>query len=133
MPLVLVVDDEEMVRSALRQLLERYGFDVVEAQDGEEGLNLFRASNPDLVICDLIMPRTDGITTIMNIRRLAPAAKIIAISGGGRSHALELLDVAGQMGADHVLGKPFTRDQLLAAITQCLPGYTINGAPPGPR
>lgn len=133
MPVVLVIDDEEMVRSALRQLLERHGFDVVEAPDGDEGLRLFRASNADLVICDLIMPRSDGITTIMNIRRIASKVKIIAISGGGRSHALELLDVAGQMGANIVLGKPFTRDQLLSAIAQCLPGYTVGRTPAGAR
>jgi CheY-like chemotaxis protein len=71
------------------------------------------------------MPRADGIGTIMHIRRSMPAMKIIAISGGGRSHAMELLKVAEQMGADHVLGKPFTRDQLLAVVSSCLPNYPI--------
>jgi hypothetical protein len=51
--------------------------------------------------------------------------KIIAISGGGRSHAMELLKVAEQMGADHVLGKPFTRDQLLSVVAACLPAHPI--------
>ena len=133
MPVVLVIDDEELVRLMLRQLLERHGLDVIEAQDGEEGLRLFRSRPVDLVICDLIMPRADGIGTIMNIRRVAPKAKIIAISVGGRSHALELLKVAEQMGADHVLGKPFTRDQLLTVVTQCLPGYSPGNAAPGSR
>ncbi|MGQ9368389.1 response regulator [Azospirillum sp. ST 5-10] len=118
----LVIDDEEMVRLVLRQFLEKCGITVIEAQDGEEGLRLFRANHVDVVICDLIMPRADGIATIMDIRRIAPAVKIIAISGGGRSHALELLKVAGQMGADHVLGKPFSRSQILDVVAQCLPG-----------
>lgn len=132
MPLALVIDDEEMVRKALRQLLERHGLDVIEAQDGEEGLRLFRSRPADVVICDLIMPRVDGISTIASIRRFAPDAKIIAISGGGRSHAMELLDVAAQMGADHVLNKPFTKDQLLTLIAQCLPDHTA-GKSAAPR
>lgn len=98
---------------------------VIEAEDGEEGLRMLRANAVDLVICDLIMPRADGIGTILNIRRSMPAMKIIAISGGGRSHAMELLKVAEQMGADHVLGKPFTRDQLLTVVSACLPGHPI--------
>jgi CheY-like chemotaxis protein len=125
MPTVLVIDDEDMVRLVLRQFLERQSMAVIEAEDGEEGLRLLRANAVDLVICDLIMPRADGIGTIMHIRRSMPAMKIIAISGGGRSHAMELLKVAEQMGADHVLGKPFTRDQLLAVVSRCLPGHPI--------
>lgn len=125
MPTVLVIDDEDMVRLVLRQFLERQGMEVVEAQDGDEGLRLFRAHRIDLVICDLIMPRADGIGTIMHIRRIAPKMKIIAISGGGRSHAMELLKVAEEMGADHALGKPFTRDQLTTAVAACLPNPTL--------
>lgn len=125
MPTVLVIDDEDMVRLVLRQFLERQSMTVIEAEDGEEGLRQLRANAVDLVICDLIMPRADGIGTIMHIRRSMPAMKIIAISGGGRSHAMELLKVAGQMGADHVLGKPFTWDQLLAMVASCLPSHPV--------
>lgn len=120
MPSALIIDDENMVRLALRQMLERQGFDVREAQDGEEGLRLFTSGPAELVVCDLIMPRSDGISTIMNIRKISSRVKIIAISGGGRSHAMELLNVAEQMGADSILEKPFTRIQLLDAVAQCL-------------
>lgn len=125
MPTALVIDDEDMVRLVVRQFLERQSMTVIEAQDGEEGLRQLRANAVDLVICDLIMPRADGIGTIMQIRRSMPGMKIVAISGGGRSHAMELLKVAEQMGADHVLGKPFTRDQLLAVVARCLPNHSI--------
>ncbi|WP_084536662.1 response regulator [Azospirillum halopraeferens] len=120
MAVVLVVDDEELVRTVLRQFLEKCKFSVLEARDGEEALALIKSQRVDIVICDLIMPRLDGIATIMSIRRVAPAMKIIAISGGGRSQALELLKVAGHMGADHVLGKPFTKDQILGLVARCL-------------
>lgn len=120
MPSALIIDDESMVRLALHQMLERQGFDILEAPDGEEGLRVFAARPTELVVCDLIMPRSDGISTIMNIRKISPRVKIIAISGGGRSHALELLTVAEHMGADHILEKPFTRVQLLDAVAQCL-------------
>ncbi|PWC37403.1 response regulator [Azospirillum sp. TSO35-2] len=133
MPTVLVIDDEDMVRLVLRQFLERLGMEVVEAQDGEEGLRLFRAHRIDLVICDLIMPRADGIGTIMHIRQIAPKMKIIAISGGGRSHAMELLKVAEEMGADHALAKPFTRDQMTAAVAACLPNRPNTAPGPRPR
>lgn len=129
MPTVLVIDDEDMVRLVLRQFLERQGLEVIEAQDGDEGLRALRANAVDLVICDLIMPRADGIGTIMHIRRSMPAMKIIAISGGGRSHAMELLKVAEQMGADHTLGKPFTRDQLRALVGVCLPDHPTSRPP----
>ncbi len=118
MTTVLVIDDEDMVRATLRQLLERRGFEVVEAQDGEEGQRLFRSRRADVVICDIIMPRSEGIGTIMGIRRMAPDVPIIAMSGGGRAHALELLQVAEQFGADHVLEKPFRMAQLLDLVQQ---------------
>jgi len=120
MATVLIIDDEAMVRSLLRQVLRREGLDVIEARDGVEGLEMFRSRPSDVVICDLIMPRADGIETIAGIRRLAPTVKIIAISGGGRKHAVEILKVASDMGADHVLGKPFNIDQLLNLVKLCL-------------
>ncbi|NYZ12135.1 response regulator [Azospirillum sp. RWY-5-1] len=131
MPSALIIDDESMVRLALRQMLERQGFDILEASDGEEGLRLFATRPVELVVCDLIMPRSDGISTIMNIRRISSRVKIIAISGGGRSHALELLNVAEQMGADHILEKPFTRIQLLDAISHCLPRVSTGASQAG--
>ncbi|WP_042688547.1 response regulator [Azospirillum sp. B506] len=119
MPTVLVVDDEPMVRMTLRRLLEKSGVEVTEAQDGAEAMRIFRASRPDLVICDLVMPFADGLQTILRMRRLDPAVKIIAISGGGRSKAMELLAVARQMGADHALAKPIERSQIALIVDFC--------------
>ncbi|BAI71530.1 two-component response regulator [Azospirillum sp. B510] len=130
MPTVLVVDDDPMLRLTLRHLLESAGVEVVEAEDGDEAMRLFRAGRPDLVICDLVMPFADGLQTIMRMRRLAPAAKIIAISGGGRSKAMDLLAVARQMGADHALAKPIERSQIALIVDFC---GRDGGGPPLPR
>ncbi|CAO3399968.1 Response regulator receiver protein [Azospirillum palustre] len=93
--------------------------EVVEAEDGQEAMRLFRANRPDLVICDLVMPFADGLQTIMRMRRLAPAVKIIAISNGGRSKAMDLLAVARQMGADHALAKPIERSHIDLIVDFC--------------
>ncbi|MGA1855536.1 response regulator [Azospirillum sp. 11R-A] len=119
MPTVLVVDDDLTLRLTLRRLLEKAGVEVVEAEDGQEAMRLFRANRPDLVICDLVMPFADGLQTIMRMRRLAPAVKIIAISNGGRSKAMDLLAVARQMGADHVLAKPIERSHIDLIVDFC--------------
>ncbi|PWC84431.1 regulator [Azospirillum sp. TSH100] len=119
MQTVLVVDDDPVLRLTLRRLLESAGVGVAEAQNGEEAMRLFRANRPDLVICDLVMPFADGLQTIMRMRRLEPAVKIVAISGGGRSKAMELLAVARQMGADHALAKPIERSQIALIVDFC--------------
>ncbi|ALG69638.1 regulator [Azospirillum thiophilum] len=125
MPTVLVVDDDPALRLTLRRLLEKAGVEVEEAADGDEAMRLFRARRPDLVICDVVMPYVDGLRTIMTMRRLAPAAKIIAISGGGRSKAMDLLAAARQMGADHALVKPIEKSQIALIVDFC-------GRDPGP-
>jgi len=130
MPTVLVVDDDPSIRLMLRRLLENAGAEVSEAEDGDEAMRLFRASRPDLVICDVVMPYADGLQTIKSMRRLAPAAKIIAISGGGRSKAMDLLTAAQRMGADHALVKPIEKSQIALIIDFCGGGHSGSPSPP---
>ena len=129
MPTVLVVDDDPSIRLMLRRLLENAGAEVVEAGDGDEAMRLFRANRPDLVICDVVMPYADGLWTIRTMRRLAPAAKIIAISGGGRSKAMDLLTAAQRMGADHALVKPIEKSQIALIIDFCGGGRSVPSSP----
>ncbi|WP_451973829.1 response regulator [Azospirillum endophyticum] len=130
MPTVLVVDDDPSIRLMLRRLLENAGAEVTEAEDGDEAMRLFRTSRPDLVICDVVMPYADGLQTIRSIRRLAPATKIIAISGGGRSKAMDLLTAAQRMGADHALVKPIEKSQIALIIDFCGAGRSVPSSPP---
>lgn len=117
---ILLIDDDAQARDMLRQMLERAGYDVVEATNGREGLQHYQASAIDLIITDILMPEQDGLETIQELRRLAPEAKIIAISGGGQTGLLDLLPIAEKLGAQCTLRKPLRRQEFLAAVQQLL-------------
>ena len=104
----------------IRDMLERDGYKVVLAEDGEVGLQLYLEIKPDLLITDLIMPNKEGIELIMQLSREFPDGKIIAISGGGRFDPAVYLDAAKELGAQVILRKPFKRKELIAAVEQCL-------------
>ena len=109
---ILVIDDEEIVRDMLRNLLQHAGHQVTEAPDGNEGLRLYRAEPPDLLITDVFMPGKNGIQVIKEVRGEDPDAKIIAIA----AHALEGIPLAEEAGADRAIGKPFDVHELLGMV-----------------
>jgi DNA-binding response OmpR family regulator len=113
---ILIIDDDDTVRDSCAVLLGALGFDVLTAPNGREGVGEFGRNRPDIVLTDVLMPQMDGIETIREIRRAAPGAKIIAMSGGGRTGFNYLLDQMHLLGADAVLEKPFTPDALAAAL-----------------
>lgn len=117
-PTVLVVDDDEAVRSSLEMLLEAYGYQVMLARDGRQGLAAFRANSPDIVLMDLMMPIQDGLETIALIRREWPKAYIIAMSGGAAIGNWDGLAAARTLGTDHAIEKPFEADDLLALLRE---------------
>jgi len=117
---VLIIDDEDIVRVTLRQMLEKAGFQVEEAENGVKGLERQRAAPCDLLITDLIMPEKDGVETIIEFRREFPETKIVAISGGGRTKNMDFLKLAEKVGADGVLPKPFRRNELLEVLVKAL-------------
>ena len=114
---ILVIDDEQGVRDTICENLEVCGFDVKWAADGEEGMSLIDPQNPPAVmITDIIMPKQEGIETIMKMRKIYPNVKLIAISGGGRSQTMDFLELAKKLGADAVLPKPIDIDELERTI-----------------
>ncbi|RMD65369.1 MAG: response regulator [Alphaproteobacteria bacterium] len=117
---ILLIDDETDLRTTVRMMLEQAGYEVVEADNGLEGLRQFEATAPDIVITDLIMPDMEGIETIRKMKSLAPATPIIAMSGGGRARRVDFLKAAKVLGASRTLPKPFRRHELLAAVQACL-------------
>ncbi len=118
---ILVVDDDTEIRELLRQFLDRAGYEVLVASDGNAALNIHRATPVDLMITDIVMPEREGLETIMEIRHHSPSVKIIAISGGGRVGANEYLNVARVLGAQKTLSKPFELGELLSTIRDLLP------------
>ncbi len=110
---VMVVDDEDAVRGALAENLSECGFDVVEARDGQEAIRLLmEGSRPRVMITDIIMPRKEGLETIIEVRRQHPGIRVVAISGGGRSKSADFLQLAERLGADAVMPKPVDIDEL---------------------
>lgn len=125
MPRILVIEDDDLLRGVLVSALQHAGYEVTQAGNGEEGLELFRALPADLVITDIVMPVQEGVETIQQLRRKSEALPIIAMSGGVANAKL-YLTIAGRMGATRVLAKPFTPQHLLAVVAEAL------GKPPPP-
>ncbi len=117
---ILIIDDDEMLRIILRDVLESEGHEVMEASDGCVGMALFRENSPDLIIADILMPGTDGIETITELRKDYPDVKIIAISGGNQRDEIDFLDYAEILGARRTLAKPLELDELMEVVEQVL-------------
>ena len=117
---ILVIEDDAQVRAMLRQMLERAGYEVVEAPDGRAGVRLYRQEKADLIITDLIMPEKEGIETITELRRDFPDVKIIAISGGGRIAPEVYLRMARSLGALRTFAKPIERKEIIETVQELL-------------
>ena len=114
---ILLIDDDELLRSAISDLLETEGYLVSTAGAVDTGLRMFRAARPDLVITDLTMPQSDGIEIINALSKEEPRPRIIVISGGGETiDSLSNLRRAQDLGADRILEKPFRANALLETI-----------------
>jgi CheY-like chemotaxis protein len=117
---ILVIDDDAQVRGAVRRILERAGHTVEDVGDGDAGLRAHHERPADLIITDIFMPERDGIETIQQLRRESPQVKIIAISGGDRTHTLDLRKDAELFGASRTLRKPFELTELLQTVAELL-------------
>ena len=118
---ILVVEDDQLLREFIQEVLETKGNNVKTAFDGVDGMKKIRQDPWDLVITDMLMPGRDGIEIIREIKDNHPGVKIIAMSGGGEkigSH--ELLPTASMFGADHVLYKPFSIGDILDVIDRVM-------------
>ena len=114
---VLIVDDEDQLRTLMRETLKEAGYRVTEARDGAEALLQYRTAPADLVIMDILMPNQDGLETTVTLRREFPNVKVIAITGGSDMIGiLNFLDVAKMLGAHRVLQKPFDMKALLDTV-----------------
>jgi CheY-like chemotaxis protein len=102
---ILIMDDEDSFRIALRQLLESWGHEVIEARNGREGLARYREAPTDVVIMDIIMPELEGLETIRALRREFPTCGILAVTEN-KFKDLDLLYLATKMGAGRTLAKP---------------------------
>jgi YesN/AraC family two-component response regulator len=102
------------------ELLIRNGYQVIEASDGRYAPDLYNEHSPALVITDIIMPEKEGIETILDLKKKFKDLKIIAISGGGRTNAIDNLRSARLLGASHTFEKPFVNSEILQTIKEIL-------------
>jgi DNA-binding response OmpR family regulator len=117
---LLVIDDEPGLRTFIKEIFQEAGHTVVDAANGTLGFARFKEGSFDLVITDLILPDKEGNEMIAEMRQLRPAQKIIAISGGGPTRSPEFLAVAEELGANEILPKPFSMQDLRRAVAACL-------------
>ncbi len=111
---VMVVDDETAMREILKIMLKDY--EVVEASNGREALEVYVRERPDIVLIDIMMPIMNGISATAEIKKIDPNAKIIAITAYASSKGDKIIEA----GADYILKKPFTRREVVKAIESVL-------------
>ncbi len=117
---IIVIDDQEPIRRIVRRALAQEGHEVLDASDGEMGIQLLERHAADVVITDIFMPGQDGILTLRQVRKQFPAVKVIVISGGDSTGLLDLRHDAELLGAVKSLQKPFTAAELIQTVRDVL-------------
>lgn len=117
--LILIIEDDEIIRSIVFDFLELENFNVISAEDGCQGLTLAEELQPDLIICDINMPNTNGYTVLQKIRENVATTKIPFIFLSSET-TQESRNRARLLGANDYLSKPMKINKLLEAIAQAL-------------
>ena len=115
---ILVIDDEEGIRSLLDTLLSRKGYEVVLADSGRKGLEMFRRERPDVVVLDLKMPEMDGVSVLKEIRRIDLNQPVIVLTGAG---TLEAEQQVSALGVTELVEKEFSLHRLGDSLKRLLP------------
>lgn len=112
---ILVVDDEQGIRNLLDTILRRKGYDVVLAEGGRKGLELFRRERPDVIVLDLKMPEMDGLAVLQQVRSLNPKQPVVILTGAGtpeterKVRALGVTEFVEKEFSLHLLGDSLKR------------------------
>lgn len=123
---ILLIEDVRVERKILKRWLEELGCEVIEASNGNEGLDLYNDHLPDLVITDIVMPEKEGIELMIDLRRNFPDIKIFAISGAGVRKIGEYLPLAKGVGALRTFVKPIDKKELLDAVKELFSNAELN-------
>jgi two-component system chemotaxis response regulator CheY len=115
---ILVADDDPGIRRTLQIGLEKAGYEVIEARDGEEATRLWREDGVDLIIADIYMPNKSGLQLIMDLRAHNSTIPVIAMSDGGRIQNLNPLIYSEVLGSVRTIGKPFSLEDMVAMVKQ---------------
>ena len=122
MPAILIIDDEKSIRKTLTEILSYEGYKVDEAGDGEEGLKKFKEKTYDLVLCDIKMPKLDGIEFLERAKQINVDVPIIIISGHGN---IETAVEAVKKGAFDYISKPPDLNRMLITLRNAMDKTTL--------
>lgn len=114
---ILIVDDSALSRRTLRRILESAGYEVVEADDGMTGLEVYFLEKPKLVLLDLVMKGMYGLDVLVKLREMDPKALVVVASADIQSSTRQMVDEAGALG---FINKPFVAEQVIAAVEAAL-------------
>jgi len=117
MATILIVDDTQFIRMRVAKVLTQHGHTVVEAADGEQAVQVYRAAQPDAVVMDITMPVKDGIAALGEIRQFDPQARVIMLTALGQE---SMVLQAVRAGAKEYLRKPFNPESLIQALDKVL-------------
>jgi two-component system, chemotaxis family, chemotaxis protein CheY len=117
MPKIMIVDDAQFMRVRISKLLTGYGYEVIEAEDGNQAVKIYQTVSPDAVLMDVTMPEKDGLQALTEIRRADPKAKVIMRTALGQE---SMIVQAVQAGAKDYVVKPFDPDRILTALQKVL-------------
>lgn len=116
---ILIVDDTEIERMILREILENEGYEVIEAENGNRGIEQYRNNDVDLVITDVMMPEKNGIEMMVELNREFPEAVVVAASTGGDYGPEINYDMAQRLGA-HTVAKPFDPEEIIDTVRKLI-------------
>jgi CheY-like chemotaxis protein len=120
---ILLIDDDNALRTVTTEILRQAGYTVDDVPDGKSGLDLLEAGQHDLVITDIAMPDMDGLELIMNLSHSPSKPRIIAISGDSQFSESIYLPTARQLGVQATLSKPIRSEVLLQTVAKVLAGF----------
>lgn len=117
---ILLIDDDKILAAAIQRALQEMNYSVTLASNGIQGVEWMESESFDLVISDVLMPDMDGIEVALYMHKAKKNIKLIMMSGGGKIESDFYLHVASKLGANYVIPKPFSMEQLKMLITNLL-------------
>lgn len=114
---IMVVDDAQFMRVRISKLLVGHGYEVVEAENGNQAVQVYQVAKPDAVLMDVTMPEKDGLEALTEIRGFDPRAKVIMLTALGQE---SMVVQAVQAGARDYVVKPFDPDRIMTALQKVL-------------
>ena len=117
---ILIIDDDEMMRTMIREMLEEDGHTISTAETSSDGVKAAEADPPDLVITDIFMPEEGGLEVIRRLTRTLPDTKVLAISGFDLREGVDILELARTYGAAETLQKPVPAETVKSTVSKLL-------------